>query len=113
MKVLLGIFPAWLRYFAQPFLVLYYVPLFLLRNLSSPRSQAAKSKHEAFVASWKQAVETADEKSSYWPLHVRDGEFQTDLSELDVNEAVLESVEVALEDGSTSNTATTEIDNKN
>jgi len=55
-----------------------------------------------------QAVETADEKSSYWPLHVgREGNFEADLSELDVNDCVAESVEVALEDGSTSASVTT------
>jgi len=99
MKVILGVFPAWMRYFVQPFLVIYYVPLFLLRNLSSPSSRgnsSAAAKHKAFVASWKQAVETADEKSSYWPLHVgTDGEFEKDMSELDVNETILESMEVA------------------
>ena len=107
MKVILSIFPAWLRYFVQPFLVLYYVPLFVLRNLSSPSSASIKqgvSKHEAFVQSWKQAVETADEKSSYWPLHVStDGDFEKDLSELDVNEAVAASLEVAMEEDKKNN----------
>jgi hypothetical protein len=106
MKVILAIFPAWLRYFVQPFLVLYYVPLFLLRTLSSPNRTVQKTKHEAFVESWKHAVEVADEKSSYWPLHVGlEGRFEVDLAELDVNEAVAESVEVALEDNSSSSTA--------
>ena len=101
MKVILAIFPAWLRYFVQPFLVLYYVPLFLLRTLSSPNRAVQKTKHEAFVESWKHAVEVADEKSSYWPLHVGlEGRFEVDLTELDVNEAVAESVEVAFEDSS-------------
>jgi len=107
MKVILSIFPAWMRYFVQPFLVLYYVPLFVLRNLSSPSNASNKqgvSKHEAFVQSWKQAVETADEKSSYWPLHVStDGDFEKDLSELDVNEAVAASLEVAMEEDKKNN----------
>jgi len=100
MKVVLGVFPAWLRYFAQPFLVLYYVPLFVIRSLTpSSKQRNDQARHEAFVRSWKEAVEMADEKSSYWPLHVtQDGDFQPDLSEIDVNEAVAEALDVALEE---------------
>ena len=113
MKVILGIFPAWLRYFVQPFLVIYYVPLFLLRIVSSPNREVQKTKHEAFVECWKQAVEVADEKSTYWPLHVgREGGFEVDLSELDVNEALAESVEVALEDNSSPSTTSSDFKSK-
>jgi hypothetical protein len=86
MKFILSIFPAWARYFVQPFLVLYYVPLFVLRNMSGPGRDRGVAKHEAFVNSWKQAVETADKTSSYWPLHLtEDGNFEKDIEELDVN----------------------------
>lgn len=33
LKSVLGVFPAWMRFFFQPVLILYFVPLFLLRNL--------------------------------------------------------------------------------
>jgi hypothetical protein len=100
MKLVLSVFPPWARYFVQPFLVLYYLPLFTLRNLTRPDRKQQMQNHEAFVEGWKKAVETADETSSYWPLHLNknDGTFEKDLVELDVNEAVAESMEVAMEE---------------
>lgn len=99
MKVIFGIFPAWFRYFLQPFLVLYYAPLFILRNLTGPTRQRARKTHEYFVEGWKEAVETADTKSSYWPIHLRgDGSLEKDFDELDLSDAVAESVAVALEE---------------
>jgi hypothetical protein len=101
MKIVLSFFPAWARYFVQPFLVLYYVPLFILRNMSAPQRNQGAKKHDAFVESWKHAVETADQSTSYWPLHLNTkGDFEADMAELDVNEAVAESVEVAMEEQS-------------
>jgi len=35
-KMILAPFPPWMRYFVQPFLVAYYVPLFVLHNLTGP-----------------------------------------------------------------------------
>ena len=99
MKVILAIFPAWLRYFVQPFLVLYYTPLFILRNLTGPTRKRAKSTHEHFIEGWKQAIQTADEQSSYWPVHVeKDGSLKKDIDELDIRDAVAESVEVMMEE---------------
>lgn len=101
MKVILSIFPAWARYFVQPFLVLYYVPLFILRSISAPQRNEGTKQHDAFIASWKQAVETADQSTSYWPLHInKKGEIENDISELDLNEGIAESVEVAMEEQS-------------
>jgi hypothetical protein len=97
MKVFLGIFPTWLRYFVQPFLVLYYVPLFVLRGLAGPARATAQRKHEFFLESWKQAVNEADQLTSGWPLHVQDGVFEKDFDELDVNDAVAEAVEISFE----------------
>jgi hypothetical protein len=100
LKLILSIFPAWARYFVQPILVLYYAPLFALRKMSSPsRDKEGKRKHDAFVESWKHAIEIADEKSSYWPLHLNEkGEIENDIEELDLNEAVAESIEVSMDD---------------
>lgn len=98
MRVLLSPLPTWLRYFVQPFLVLYYAPLFILRNWASPSRSLAKRKHDLFVEGWKHAVEVADESTSYWPLHVVQGHLESDINELDVNQAVADSVELALEE---------------
>lgn len=99
MKVVLGVFPAWARYFVQPFLILYYAPLFILRNLTGPTRKRARKTHEHFMEGWKEAVETADEKSAYWPVHLsKDGTLEKDFDEVDMNKAIAESVEVALEE---------------
>jgi hypothetical protein len=95
MKVLLDVFPTWFRYFVQPFLVLYYVPLFMLRNIAGPTRSNAKHKHELIMESWKDAVETADKVRADWPLHVHNGVFETDDDGVDVNEVVAEAVQIA------------------
>jgi hypothetical protein len=97
MKVLLDVFPSWFRYFLQPFLVLYYVPLFILRNVAGPTRSNAKRKHELIMESWKEAVETADKTRADWPLHVHNGVFETDGDGVDVNEAVAEAVQISFE----------------
>jgi len=113
MKLCLSIFPAWLRYFVQPFLVLYYAPLFIIRNVTGPTRKNAKQTHEHFIEGWKQAVQEADETTAYWPIHLAENGgggstetrskgaiFETDFQEVDVNEAVAESVELSMEKAS-------------
>lgn len=96
MKFILDLFPSWARYFAQPFLVMYYVPLFMLRNLSAPRRGERMQNHVVLVDSWKQAVAITDQSTSYWPIHLNaNGELEKDLAELDLVDAVAESVEFA------------------
>jgi hypothetical protein len=98
MTVILAPLPAWFRYFVQPFLVLYYAPLLILRNLCGPTRKNARKVHEEVLEGWKRAVETADEKSAYWPVHLdKDGYIEKDFDEVDVNEAIAESVELELE----------------
>ena len=98
MKIVLGLFPSWLRYFAQPFLVLYYAPLFVLRNLSAPRRKERMENHVALVDSWKHAVAVADQSTSYWPIHLnQNGDLEKDIAELDLVDAIAESVEVSLQ----------------
>lgn len=92
MKAVLAFFPAWMRYFVQPILVLYYVPLFLVRSLVGPNRQIAKHSHEHLLDFWKNAVEVADGSHSYWPVHVNaKGELESDMKELDLNQAIAES----------------------
>jgi hypothetical protein len=98
MKAILSIFPSWMRYFVQPFLVLYYAPLFFLHNLASPTRKNARLSHENFVEGWKKAVQVADGRSQYWPLHVNNqGDFESDIRELDMNDAIAESAFLQLE----------------
>lgn len=98
MKAILSILPSWARYFLQPFLILYYVPLFLLRSLSAPQRNGGAKNHEIVLENWQQAVDTADRCSSYWPLHLsKEGAIEADIWEIDMNDAVAESVEVAME----------------
>lgn len=71
MTWILAPLPAWFRYFLQPFLILYYAPLFILRNLAGPTGKRAKETHELFVDGFKSAVEAAEKKADgYWPVHV-------------------------------------------
>jgi hypothetical protein len=98
MKVILSIFPAWFRYFVQPFLILYYTPLIILKSLTSPSRKQAKLTHETFLEELKEAVETADSKSSYWPVHLgKDGSLEKDFDEVDMSDAIAESMEIAME----------------
>jgi hypothetical protein len=101
MKWILSIVPPPLRYFAQPFLVLYYAPLFWIRQVShdGARRKHQKGTHEALLEGWKQAVAQADETVSYWPIHVsKDGALESDLSEMDVSDAISESIEVTYDE---------------
>ncbi|GAX15908.1 hypothetical protein FisN_UnNu059 [Fistulifera solaris] len=97
MKWILSLVPPPLRYFAQPFLVLYYAPLFWIRQVShnGARRKHQKGTHEALLEGWKQAVAQADKTVSYWPIHVsQDGALESDLSEMDVSDAISESIEL-------------------
>jgi len=75
MSVLLSLFPSGFRYFLQPFLVLYYTPLILLRSVTSPiNRKRAMAKHETVIEAWKDAVNVAEqtERDGYWPVAVND-----------------------------------------
>jgi len=80
MKVLLGLFPQWARYFIQPFLILYYTPLMILRGLVGPtkdsRAEALQA-HERILEEWKNAVKVAEavNEKGYWPVRINDDGF--------------------------------------
>jgi hypothetical protein len=63
MKFILSIFPPWARSFVQPFLILYYLPLFTIRNLTGPNRRRGFEKPHALVDGWNQAIVTADNES--------------------------------------------------
>lgn len=76
MALVLAPLPAWFRYFLQPFLILYYAPLFILRNLTGPTGKRARETHKCFVSGFREAVEVAEHKAEgYWPVHI-DGKLQ-------------------------------------
>lgn len=75
MKAILRLFPASFRYFLQPLLILYYVPLLTLQGLvgrTKTYKADAKAAHDSIVQDWKDAVRVAEEvnKGGYWPIHV-------------------------------------------
>ena len=105
MSAVLSVFPTSFRYFLQPFLVMYYTPLILIRSFASPtnRKRAAK-KHETVVQAWKEAVVVAEqtEKDGYWPVVVNDeGYFELSkppsVDGVVTAEAMAETVEHAME----------------
>ena len=96
MRVVLDIFPTWARYFVQPILILYYAPLFILRNMTAPKRREQEKVHDTLVESWKQAVAVAEHSTSYWPIHLSEnGDLEPMEDELDINDVVAKSVEMA------------------
>ena len=75
MSTLLSVFPSGFRYFLQPFLVLYYTPLIIVRSLARPTiRKRAVAKRETILAAWKEAVDVAEktERDGYWPVVVNE-----------------------------------------
>ena len=65
-----------LRYFLQPLLIAYYVPLLTVRYwLVGPNRayvEEGRAGHERIVESWRKAVEAAERANAggYWPVHL-------------------------------------------
>lgn len=108
MKVITGVFPLWARAFFQPFLILYYTPLIVLRSLigSTKNSKAeAKAAHEYLIDGWRQAIIASEEAQNggYWPVHVdENGQINVSLppepigDSADLTEGIAQSVEFVL-----------------
>lgn len=109
LSAFVGMFPLWFRLFMQPFLIVYYTPLMILRGLlgstKDSRNEASQT-HEFFVQGWKDAVEIAEKvnEDGYWPVHVNENggiDFKSlpdpeeVLKTLEYANAIVESVEVA------------------
>jgi len=98
MKKLFGLLPPWGRYFLQPFLIMYYVPLVLLKGLvgsTSTSKKDARASHEQLVDYWKEAIQMAENQSVSWPLHVMaDGSLQYDLEDENMNDSIVEAIEM-------------------
>lgn len=81
-KAIVGIFKPWMRYFLQPFLIIYYVPLTCMKYfIGTTKTYRAEqlAAHEKLVEGWKDAIRAAEEKlKDQFPLHVsEDGSIQT------------------------------------
>lgn len=98
MKALFGLLPPWARYFLQPFLIMYYAPLVILKGLVGSTSSSKKddrASHEQLVDYWKEAIQMAENRSASWPLHVMaDGSLQYDLDDDRMNDAIVEAIEM-------------------
>lgn len=98
MKALVGLLPPWGRYFLQPFLIIYYVPLVILKGLVGATSTTRKDAsvvHEQLVDYWKEAITMAENQSANWPLHVMsNGRLQYDLDDNNMNDAIVDAIEM-------------------
>ncbi|KAL3811366.1 hypothetical protein ACHAXA_011330 [Cyclostephanos tholiformis] len=86
MRVVLECLTPASRYFLQPFLIAYYVPLMIVRyRLVGPTStydEDGRRHHEVIVEGWRRAVEAAERANAdgYWPVHLNeDGTITTSL----------------------------------
>lgn len=97
-KSLVGLLPPWFRYFLQPFLVFYYVPLLILKGLvgsTSTSKQEAMASHLKLVEYYKEAVKLANSKDSEFPIHmVEDGTFTYDLEDGNMNDALVRAIQM-------------------
>lgn len=97
-KSLVGLLPPWFRYFLQPFLVFYYVPLLILKGLvgsTSTSKQEAMTSHLKLVEYYKEAVKLANSKDSDFPIHmVEDGTFTYDLEDGNMNDALVRAIQM-------------------
>jgi len=74
MKRVTAIFPTGIRYFMQPFLILYFTPIMVLKSLCDrPKNYNEDlAAHEKLVQGWTNAVERAErvQNGEYWPVHI-------------------------------------------
>ena len=97
-KSLVGLLPPWFRYFLQPFLVFYYVPLLILKGLvgsTSTSKQEAMASHLQLVEYYKEAVKLANRKDSDFPIHMEeDSTFTYDLEDGHMNDALVRAIQM-------------------
>lgn len=107
MRRILGILSPGMRYFLQPFLIMYYAPLLMVRYwVVGPSHQYvmdSRKGHEKMVDGWRKAVEAAEMANAggYWPVHLNDdGTITTSLPPdpndvLDLTDGIEQSVAAA------------------
>ncbi len=103
-KKVIGVLPPSLRYFVQPFLILYYTPLTIMKAFIGSTKNAksdARASHEKLVEGWRDAIRAADAKIENWPIHVAaDGTIDTSSisNKNEIADAIVEAVEMRNED---------------
>lgn len=93
MKWFLNIFPPGVRYFVQPLLCFYYIPLLMLRSLSPKALKERTKKFESDMDEWRIAVRDASSANNNWPVSVNEKGYIVGLDEsVDVAKGILDSV---------------------
>jgi hypothetical protein len=107
-KAIVGVFKPWMRYFFQPFLILYYVPLTSMKYFvgTTKTSRAEQlAAHEKLVEGWKDAIREAEGKlNGEFPLHVSDDgtiETKMNMQREDISECIVSAIEQRYEEDST------------
>lgn len=100
MKNLFGIFPPWFRYFLQPFFIMYYTPLMILKyyiGSTKGSKQEAQAAHQTVIKGWKDAIIAAEVAQESWPLHVTDDGTIESLTpqSIPITDAIVESLDIA------------------
>eukprot|EP00574_Skeletonema_japonicum_P006751 CAMPEP_0201717110 /NCGR_PEP_ID=MMETSP0593-20130828/2927_1 /ASSEMBLY_ACC=CAM_ASM_000672 /TAXON_ID=267983 /ORGANISM="Skeletonema japonicum, Strain CCMP2506" /LENGTH=225 /DNA_ID=CAMNT_0048207077 /DNA_START=13 /DNA_END=690 /DNA_ORIENTATION=+ len=77
-RTILGVLRPGFRWILQPLLIIYYVPIMVLRYYLIGPSQKyvedSRKGHEKLVDGWRKAVEAAEKAHAdgYWPVHLND-----------------------------------------
>jgi hypothetical protein len=100
MKMLFGIFPPKFRYFLQPFFIMYYTPLMIIKYFigsTKTSKEEAYAAHELIVEGWKDAIQAAEVVQESWPLHVTDDGNIESLTpqSVPITDAIVESLDIA------------------
>lgn len=98
----------WARAFMQPFLIIYYAPLVILRSMVGTSNSSRKEQrlaHEQFMEGLKDAVKASEKlnEGGYWPVRIDDdGNFEVVpppdpdslLKPINIADAIADSVEL-------------------
>ena len=69
MTFVLSLLPPSMRFFLQPLLILYYVPLFVLRSLTGPTRKQEQQTNLLYLQDWQDVVEPSQTEDDYWPTN--------------------------------------------
>lgn len=100
MKKLFGVLPPGLRYFVQPFFIMYYTPLMIIKYVigsTKTSKDEAYAAHELIIEGWKDAIRATEEVQDSWPLHVTDdGQIESLTPQsIPITDAIVESLDIA------------------
>jgi hypothetical protein len=66
LRALLSPIPTSVRYFLQPFMILYFAPLYALKAMTAPPRQQAPRHHEVYVSNWEEDIANTNARPDYW-----------------------------------------------